>query len=606
MLAAGEADIEILHEQPPAAGKVIKVADGLLWGRLPLYIVAIYPMMATVAFDVVRSLGVFRRYGTLVGAVCVGFVHHAFYEIFDQLGPQLKWWGWNDDNQIVNHPSLASVPMTSMLLFAAVSFGVMTFLVVKLVGSKTDGDGPRRGWSLTWRIVLAGVLAPPAMALFGIPSSIFGGDTPNVTAQAWVLGIELGLIWIAGAWILLTQSRHHEGEPMTPFARIYPAAWFLVFAVFWLASLPGFLDARDGITSDGTPIGSGLYTIACFVAASARWLARAAGEAGARISLDAPVARVELAPRGAVAHLEDGRRYAGRRVIRTALRLEQAARIDAETPIPPVILENLGPDMTETQISDLLSAWRKARQGSGGGVGYLNQSLKANTLGWSSADRQLVEGRRYVAVEVARLMSLDAADLDAAMSGSSVTYQNTVSQVRNRLQRLAGVTRVGDRPPGRVGLLAAEPLAHVGVVGEATGGQQHTLAGADTDRCAIAHRPDPDHAAVLHHQLVDGGLGPHRDVLRQRDRQSFQQMPALALLVDWVFERLWTEAVELGGAEHPWDSILELMDSGMTMEAASGALGIAPRTGRRRIADAMQHYGASSLFALGGAWSSHR
>jgi glyoxylase-like metal-dependent hydrolase (beta-lactamase superfamily II) len=36
MLAAGEADIEILHEQPPASGKVIKVADGLLWGRLPL------------------------------------------------------------------------------------------------------------------------------------------------------------------------------------------------------------------------------------------------------------------------------------------------------------------------------------------------------------------------------------------------------------------------------------------------------------------------------------------------------------------------------------------------------------------------------------------
>ena len=36
MLAASEADIEILHEQPPAGGKVIKVADGLLWGRLPL------------------------------------------------------------------------------------------------------------------------------------------------------------------------------------------------------------------------------------------------------------------------------------------------------------------------------------------------------------------------------------------------------------------------------------------------------------------------------------------------------------------------------------------------------------------------------------------
>lgn len=134
----------------------------------------------------------------------------------------------------------------------------------------------------------------------------------------------------------------------------------------------------------------------------------------------------------------DGIRYTGRRVLRTALRLEQAARIDAETPIPPIILQNLGPDLSPTQVTDLLAAWKSARSSSSGGVGYLNQSIKADTMGWSSADRQLVEGRRYVAVEVARLMGLDASDLDAAMSGSSVTYQNTVSQVRNRLQRLAG------------------------------------------------------------------------------------------------------------------------------------------------------------------------
>lgn len=134
----------------------------------------------------------------------------------------------------------------------------------------------------------------------------------------------------------------------------------------------------------------------------------------------------------------DGIRYSGRRVLRTALRLEQAARIDAETPIPPLVLENQGPDLDDTQKASLLDGWRKARQATGGGVGYLNQSLKATQLGWSSADRQLVEGRRYVAVEVARLLGLDASDLDAAMSGSSITYQNTVSQVRNRLQRLAG------------------------------------------------------------------------------------------------------------------------------------------------------------------------
>ncbi len=45
------------------------------------------------------------------------------------------------------------------------------------------------------------------MGLFGIPSGIFGGDTPNVTAQAWVIGIELGLVWLAGAWVLVTHVR---------------------------------------------------------------------------------------------------------------------------------------------------------------------------------------------------------------------------------------------------------------------------------------------------------------------------------------------------------------------------------------------------------------
>ncbi len=254
-----------------------------MWDRLPLYIIAIYPALAQLAYESVRVMGVFKR-GALAGSIAVAFVCHVFYEIFDMLGPQLKWWGWNDDNDIVNHPALASVPMSSMLLFAAVSFGVMTFLVVKLVGSKAPDGGPRRGWSLTWRIALAGVLAPPAMALFGIPSSIFGGDTPNVTAQAWVIGVELGLIWMAGAWILFTQ-RGRDAEPMTPFARIYPAAWFVVFAVLWLASLPAFLDAEDGITGDGTPIGSGWYTIACFAAATAILGVLYSGRTKARVSV---------------------------------------------------------------------------------------------------------------------------------------------------------------------------------------------------------------------------------------------------------------------------------------------------------------------------------
>ncbi|SHN39425.1 hypothetical protein [Cryptosporangium aurantiacum] len=243
-----------------------------MWDRLPLYIIAIYPALSQLAYESVRVLGVFRHRGALIGSIAVAFVCQVYYEIFDQLGPQLQWWAWNDANDIVNHPALASVPMNSMLLFASVSFGVMTFLVVTLAGSKAADGGPRRGWSLTWRIALAGVLTPLSMALFGIPSAIFGGDTPNVTAQAWVLGVELGVLWLAGIWILITSVRRRgveQIEPMTPFARIYPVVYLLSMAVLWLGALPAFLDADDGVTSNGTPIGSGWYTIACFAAAIA-------------------------------------------------------------------------------------------------------------------------------------------------------------------------------------------------------------------------------------------------------------------------------------------------------------------------------------------------
>lgn len=223
-----------------------------MWDRLPLYIVAIYPALTQLVYEVVRVLGIFRQRGALVGSVAVAFVCQLFYEVFDQLGPHLKWWAWNDANRAVNHPMFGSVPMNSMVLFASVSFGVMTYLAVRLVGS-----APRNGWSLTWRIILVGVLTPPTMAIAGIPSGAFGGETPNVTAQAWVLGIELALIWVAGAWILLTQQQG-TSEPQTAFARVYPAVYLAVMALLWA-----------GATPTGMTAGSSLYSVACFVAAAA-------------------------------------------------------------------------------------------------------------------------------------------------------------------------------------------------------------------------------------------------------------------------------------------------------------------------------------------------
>jgi len=221
-----------------------------MWDRLPLYIIAIYPALTTLAYEIVRDLGVFRYRGALVGSIAVAFVCHVFYEIFDQIGPQLKWWAWNDANLDVNQPMFADVPMNSMLLFASVSFGAMTYLVVKLVKPGS------RGWSLTWRLLLAGVLTPPTMAVAGIPSSL----VTDVDAKTWVLGIELGLVWLAGAWVFVTHLRRRgteELEPMTPFARIYPAAYLTVMALCWAVAV------------DGLPVGGVVYALTCIAGAAA-------------------------------------------------------------------------------------------------------------------------------------------------------------------------------------------------------------------------------------------------------------------------------------------------------------------------------------------------
>lgn len=70
-----------------------------------------------------------------------------------------------------------------------------------------------------------------------------------------------------------------------------------------------------------------------------------------------------------------------------------------------------------------------------------------------------------------------------------------------------------------------------------------------------------------------------------------------------LFRELWHRGEPIGGVEQPWAPLLMLMKHGVTLDAASRRLGINPRTGRRRIAAAMEQYGVSTLFALGAAWA---
>lgn len=79
---------------------------------------------------------------------------------------------------------------------------------------------------------------------------------------------------------------------------------------------------------------------------------------------------------------------------------------------------------------------------------------------------------------------------------------------------------------------------------------------------------------------------------------------SLAELGRSLFRELWRRAEPIGPVEQPWAPLLALMKQGVTLDAASRRMGINPRTGRRRIAAAMEQYGVSTLFALGVAWAS--
>jgi hypothetical protein len=79
----------------------------------------------------------------------------------------------------------------------------------------------------------------------------------------------------------------------------------------------------------------------------------------------------------------------------------------------------------------------------------------------------------------------------------------------------------------------------------------------------------------------------------------------IAQILTWLFERLWDRAIPVRGPRegYGWESLLGLLGNGATVESAARSLGISARTGRRRLAEAMEHYSVDNLFALGAAWA---
>ncbi|MFD4293851.1 hypothetical protein ACFWQG_11610 [Rhodococcus sp. NPDC058532] len=243
-----------------------------LWGRLPLYIVAIYPLMATLAFELVRMLGVFRRYGVILGAVCVGFVHHAFYEIFDQLGPQLRWWEWTLDNK-VNLPFFDAVPLPSVVVFAALWPMSLALCVQFFVGRHVDAGRTFSGLQLAWRTVVIGLTASIGVFVLPLPATV--GGLGSDTVRGFLYAAELVAVTVVAIPLLARQwSALRRGTATGPaysndFVRYYAIVYIVVMGALWASALPDFFAATDGVTANGDPIGNLWYTIGCFAVAIA-------------------------------------------------------------------------------------------------------------------------------------------------------------------------------------------------------------------------------------------------------------------------------------------------------------------------------------------------
>lgn len=126
----------------------------------------------------------------------------------------------------------------------------------------------------------------------------------------------------------------------------------------------------------------------------------------------------------------------GARVIRTAAAIEAAARAYAAEPAPTGILRNVtGVELTDVQVGDVLDAWKAARAART--TAYLSSNFEYSAQQFDPRSMQLVEARRELAVEIARMCGLPAWSLSAAVEGSSLTYQNLEQNSRDLLAALA-------------------------------------------------------------------------------------------------------------------------------------------------------------------------
>jgi len=111
------------------------------------------------------------------------------------------------------------------------------------------------------------------------------------------------------------------------------------------------------------------------------------------------------------------------RTIQSALDIEKAAAVSAQTPVPTGYIKNTGADLPEQQVSGLLAQWKQSRLNRS--TAYLTSTLSYETTGFSPKEMMYNEAQQYLCTQIARAMNVPAYYISADMN-NSMTYQNII------------------------------------------------------------------------------------------------------------------------------------------------------------------------------------
>jgi hypothetical protein len=236
--------------------------------RLPLYIVAMYPVYTYVAYVLVQRTGIFQRYNAVVGATCVAFVYHCLYEVVDTVAVQFRWWVWNEELPS-SRPALGVVPYVNLQAFGLGLPFALT-LVTLLLSTRANVGG----WTVARNAVVVSLLNWPIQFLFSGPATVIDLAGASIETgrliATWLLIVSAGVVTaVAFTGAYLARRRDPDVLPVGV-GRDYFALWCVlvylpVVAAMWIAALPDYLDAYNGRTPAGAPVGSLPYAIITLV-----------------------------------------------------------------------------------------------------------------------------------------------------------------------------------------------------------------------------------------------------------------------------------------------------------------------------------------------------